>query len=115
MPPVPPTKKDGKTPSDGEESEIPPAPSAQALSRTTLVVSLPADARLTINGTATQSTGATRRFITPALAPNSEYYYLIRAEFTQDQRNVEQTRRVTFRPGQEVQVTFEPAAQVAER
>jgi uncharacterized protein (TIGR03000 family) len=123
MPPVPPTKTDGtgtktdgkttkpKTKEPTEESEVPPA--AQEPNRTSLRVTLPADARLTINGASTQSTGPSRQFITPVLRPNMEYFYLLRIEYMQDQQPMVQTRRVAFRPGQEIQVNFEPAAQVA--
>jgi uncharacterized protein (TIGR03000 family) len=102
MPPVPPTKKSGI---DGqEESENPPAqPQATNGNRTTFIVTLPPEARLTINGYVTQSTSGTRRFITPALSPNADYYYIMTADMGQGQV---QTQRITFRAGQEVPVSF---------
>lgn len=101
MPPVPPTKKPAGA---EEESEIAPP---QALrpngNRAILIVTLPADARLSINGKSTESTSGTRRFVTPALNLNSDYVYEMTADMGQGQVR---TQRIRFRAGQEVPVTF---------
>jgi uncharacterized protein (TIGR03000 family) len=100
MPPVPPTKK----PAGAEESDIaPPAGLRLNENRATLIVTLPADARLSINGWSMQSASGTRRFVTPMLDPNSDYYYDMTADMGQGQI---QTQRIRFRAGQEVPVTF---------
>jgi uncharacterized protein (TIGR03000 family) len=62
----------------------PPQPgvsATQALdNRATLVVNLPPDAKLTLNGQPTLSTSTTRRFVTPPLQAGRQYQYSVRAE-----------------------------------
>jgi len=60
--------KGGKGGKPGEDDLISAAPA-------TLVVSLPADARLIIDGEATTSTTARRTFVSPELAPGKTYSY----------------------------------------
>src|SRR5947209_1641445 len=61
----------GYRPPAGER--VPPPKKTQAeQDRATIVVNLPADAKLTVGGQATSSTSAQRRFITPALESDRE-------------------------------------------
>jgi uncharacterized protein (TIGR03000 family) len=87
------------------QASTPTPAAATNASRTTIVVTLPAEAKLTVNGAATRSTSATRRFITPPLEPDVEYFYILAVDMGQGQV---QTQRVTFRAGQEVPVSFGP-------
>jgi uncharacterized protein (TIGR03000 family) len=50
----------------------------------TLVVSLPADARLTIDGQATTSVSSVRTFTSPELQPGRTYVYTLQAVYTRD-------------------------------
>jgi uncharacterized protein (TIGR03000 family) len=68
-------------------------------------VSLPADARLTVDGYATTSTSENRTFVTPAL-PQGEFQYTLRAEIVRDGRTVVETQVVTVRGGEETRVPF---------
>ena len=79
----------------------------------TLVVDLPANARLTIDGQPTQLTSATRTFITPPLQPGQEYYYDLKAELNRDGKPLAATKRVTIRPGQESRVRLDFSGQTA--
>lgn len=72
-----------------------------------ITVRLPADARLTVHGVACPLTSDMRTFDTPSLPPGQTYYYLLKAEVVRDGRTIAQTRRVDFRSGQRVTVSFD--------
>jgi uncharacterized protein (TIGR03000 family) len=71
-----------------------------------LVVRLPADARLTIDGDPTRSTGPTRRYVSPPLEPGTAFHYNLKAEVVRDGKKLTATRRVVVRAGQETDVTL---------
>jgi uncharacterized protein (TIGR03000 family) len=73
----------------------------------TLIVRLPADAKLTIEGAATTSTNDVRWFISPPLQAGKDYQYTLKAEVMRDGKKVERTREVTVRAGQPAEVTFD--------
>jgi len=80
----------------------------------TLIVNLPEDATLTIDGEATTSTSAQRVFVTPALEEGKEYEYTLKAKVERDGKVQVATAKVTIRPGQTSQVELKmPAAGVA--
>ena len=89
---------------DPEELANTPAPA-------TLVVRVPADAALSINGVATRSAAATRSFVSPSLQPGKEFHYTLKAEAVRDGRKVTATQRVAVRAGErkEVVLAFGPA------
>jgi uncharacterized protein (TIGR03000 family) len=66
-----------------------------------LLVQLPANARLTVNGAATTSTSATRVFNTPPLQPGRVYHYDLTAETFRNGVPVRTTQRVQVRAGQQ--------------
>jgi uncharacterized protein (TIGR03000 family) len=84
-------------------------PKAEAAAPATIIVNLPADAKLTIDGNATTSTTDRRVFVSPALEPNQEYYYTVQAELNGQSKS----ERVTVRAGQEVNVKIEIPNSVA--
>ena len=71
-----------------------------------LVVRLPADARLTIDGGPTRSTGATRWYASPPLEPGQTFHYDLKAEVTRNGKRLTETRRVAVRAGQASAVTM---------
>jgi uncharacterized protein (TIGR03000 family) len=77
----------------------------------TIVVRLPADASLTIEGSPTTSTTAVRTFISPPLQPGKEYQYTLRAEATRDGKKMQSKREVTVRAGQQSDVTIDLTAE----
>ena len=83
-----------------------PARSTSEQSPATVVVRLPAGARLTIDGRPTRATGATRRFVSPPLQPGKSYTYRLRAEIGLARRTVSETQTVTVQAGRRSQVEF---------
>jgi uncharacterized protein (TIGR03000 family) len=82
-------------------------PNGSAEAPATIVVRLPADARLTIGGSASSSTQDVRTFVSPPLQPGKDYQYTLTAEVTRDGKTVERSRDVTVRAGQQSEVTFD--------
>jgi uncharacterized protein (TIGR03000 family) len=102
-------KGKGKPPEGGDDTGDVAAPA-------TLVVNLPADATLTINGQRTTSTSSRRVFLSPALKPGKVYRYSLTAEVNRGGNPVSWSRDVTVRAGAESNVTLTvPAASVASR
>jgi uncharacterized protein (TIGR03000 family) len=97
-------KKGGKAEKDDDE------PTTQAPTTGTILVNLPAAARLTVDGRPTTSTTATRMLVTPELQPGYEYYYTLRAEIMRDGRAVAQTQRVAVHRGERARVSFDFAS-----
>jgi uncharacterized protein (TIGR03000 family) len=79
-------------------------PAAPVAEPALLLVHVPADARLFIDGTPTRSPGDTRLFISPPLSPGRSYHYLLRAEVVRDGKKYSARREVTVRPGEESEV-----------
>src|SRR5262249_28300593 len=73
----------------------------------TIVVSLPADAKLMVDGSATKSTAATRVFTSPALERDQDYFYNLTAEMVRDGQTLTASKRVLVRAGGESRVTIE--------
>ena len=77
----------------------------------TIIVSLPADARLIVDGTATTSTSERRTLVTPVLENGTTYVYTMQAEVTREGRVQTQTQQVTVRGGETSNVQFNFSAQ----
>jgi uncharacterized protein (TIGR03000 family) len=73
----------------------------------TIVVELPADAKLTVDGTATTQTSARRLFTTPELKRDQDYTYTFEAEFSHEGKNITLSREVIVRGGQQTSVRFD--------
>jgi uncharacterized protein (TIGR03000 family) len=109
-PVLPKTKEMPKT------KELPKVKEVTGTTPATIVVTLPEDARLSIDGNATSSTSGRRTFTTPALDVNSDYVYTLRAEVIREGRSVVETQTVTVRGGQVSNVPFSfDASSVASR
>jgi uncharacterized protein (TIGR03000 family) len=83
----------------------------QGAAPATIVVRLPADARLMIDGNSTRSTESMRTFVSPPLQPGKSYTYRLTAEMTRDGRKVERSKEVTVRAGEQSQVDFDMSGQ----
>lgn len=70
--------------------------------RSQLVVELPEDARLFVDGIEMKTTSNRRVFVTPPLQTGRTYFYDLRAEMQRDGQPVAVTGRVVIRPGQNV-------------
>jgi uncharacterized protein (TIGR03000 family) len=77
----------------------------------TIVVSLPADARLIVDGTPTTSTSERRTLVTPVLENGTTYVYTMQAEVTREGRVMTQSQQVTVRGGETSNVQFNFSAQ----
>lgn len=91
---------------------LPPATVDVSANFATVVVSLPADARLFVEGQEwTADAGlATRTFRTPPIDPGRLYYYAFRMEVQRGGRAVQATEEVRLQAGKTARVTFaEPA------
>jgi uncharacterized protein (TIGR03000 family) len=77
----------------------------------TIVINLPADARLFVDGNATTSTSERRTLMTPNLEFGSDYVYTMVAEVVRDGRTVSQRQTVNVRGGETVNVQFNFATQ----
>jgi uncharacterized protein (TIGR03000 family) len=100
----------------GEEEAKPPSDQARGPAAATIVVSLPADAKLMIEDQATRSTSDLRTFISPPLEPGKEFEYTLKAELSRGGRAQTTTTKLTIRAGEESFVTLEfPGVGVARR
>ncbi len=82
---------------------------APASAPATVLVNLPADAKLTFDGTATTSTAASRRFTTPALPTGSDMSYTLTAEIVREGKTLKATQVVNVRAGQTTDVNLTDA------
>jgi uncharacterized protein (TIGR03000 family) len=81
-----------------------------------VVVELPADAKLVIDDHLTQSMSEVRRFVSPPLPPGKDYHYTLKAEIVREGKPQIQTQQITVRAGEETRVTVQfPSATVASR
>jgi uncharacterized protein (TIGR03000 family) len=72
----------------------------------TLVVHLPAGAKLMVGTTATTSTGDRRVFTTPDLTPGKSYEYTLKAEITRAGKPVTWEEKVVVEAGRPTEVTL---------
>jgi uncharacterized protein (TIGR03000 family) len=82
-----------------------PAASPQA-QPATIVVQLPADATLTIDGAPTKSTSSERSFISPPLEPGKAFSYTFEAQFVRGKQTIRVTEEVPIRAGANVVITL---------
>jgi uncharacterized protein (TIGR03000 family) len=81
----------------------------------TVVVELPADAVLYVDGRRSTLTSGRRIIVTPALDARKQYSYTVKAEALRNGRLVEQTRKVNLRAGQVTRVRLSLSGSDAER
>jgi uncharacterized protein (TIGR03000 family) len=103
-------KKDkGKEPSirDDKKDAVPPRDESRSEASATLIVSLPADARLFVGSYLTRSTSAQRTFISPPLQPGKQYHYTLTAEVQRDGQVHSLRKQVPVAAGREVRIDFD--------
>jgi uncharacterized protein (TIGR03000 family) len=91
----PPPKKDDKK---KEETANP--------NQATIIVQVPAEAKVFVDDIEASLTSTSRRFVTPALDLDRDYYYTIKAELVRDGKTLADSKRVVFRAGKTVKVDF---------
>jgi len=93
-----------------------PTPVQAPANTAKLYVNLPADAKLTINGTSTVSTSKSRVFESPSLTPGKTYFYVLKATLVRDGKPETVTKEVAVRAGEDSRVKIEiPETSVAEQ
>jgi uncharacterized protein (TIGR03000 family) len=101
----------GPTPMKPEDKK----PVGEVSAPATLIVNLPAEAKLLVDGNVTKSTSSERVFVSPALIPGQLYNYTLTAQFTRDGLPVTVTKTVQVRAGLETRVTIAASEAVASR
>jgi uncharacterized protein (TIGR03000 family) len=108
MPGTPPEKLK-KTPTEKKTSQAGPAAA-------TIVVNLPADAKLLFDNEPTTSTGDSRVFVSPTLNPGREYHYTLKAQAVREGKPVTVERVIAVRAGETTPASLTlPGASVAQR
>jgi uncharacterized protein (TIGR03000 family) len=93
-----------------------PAPKSGSLAPATIVVSVPADAKLLINDAPTTSTSGLRTFESPALETGKDFHYTVKAEAIRDGKTITNSKEITVRGGEETRVSLDfPVDSVAQR
>lgn len=72
----------------------------------TVVVTLPADAKLTFDDVPTTSTGRRRVFISPALSVGPSFQYVLKAEVMRDGKLVTMRKYLEVRAGDRIEISF---------
>jgi uncharacterized protein (TIGR03000 family) len=80
--------------------------SHQRSTQATVVVTLPDDAKMIVDGVTANLTSETRTFVTPDLLPGRVYYYMITAEIQREGRTIAHREKVLVRPGEISRVDF---------
>lgn len=79
----------------------------------TIVVELPKDAKVFINGAETKATGSTRQFVSKGLKEGASYQYEVRIVTGDKDSPMEQTKVLKLARGQRKTVTFDAATATA--
>lgn len=72
-----------------------------------LVVDLPTDAQVFVNGAKTSATGARRRYVSRGLETGKDYEFVVKMVVDRDGTPAEQTRTVTLAAGGRSNITFD--------
>jgi uncharacterized protein (TIGR03000 family) len=91
-------------PADGELAASRAAPPSD--SKALLLVVVPTDAEIWVDNTKTTTEGNMRAFESPPLSAGTNYVYKVRARWTANGKEVDQTRTVAVRAGASLTVDF---------
>jgi uncharacterized protein (TIGR03000 family) len=75
--------------------------------RALVIVNLPSDAKLYLDGQLTRGDANVRSFYSPELQAGVNYFYTLKVEVLRSGQMVSDTQRVYFQAGREVRVSFE--------
>jgi uncharacterized protein (TIGR03000 family) len=84
-----------------------PTPVQARTNTAKLYVTLPADAKLTIDGSPTDSTSESRVFESPSLTPGKTFVYVLKASVVRDGKTEAVTKEVVVRAGEDTRVEIE--------
>lgn len=91
-------------PPDGPMPMLQPVPQVDPLAH--LLVHVPAQADIWLEGERMQQPGPDRRFVTPPLEIGEKYSYEVRARWTEDGKEIEQSKNVILRSGDWISIRF---------
>ncbi|MFO0969428.1 MAG: TIGR03000 domain-containing protein [Gemmataceae bacterium] len=74
--------------------------------RARVVIDVPADAKLYIDGHLMKTTSARRIFQTPDLVAGQTYFYDLKVEVVREGKTLSETQRVLLRPGYSATASF---------
>ena len=98
---------EGEADADSSDAPMPPSEARNRSGNATLNVSVPAEAKVFVNGQATTSKGAERQYISRRLERGFKYKYEVRAEFERDGETLEQTKVVNLWAGSDALLVFD--------
>jgi uncharacterized protein (TIGR03000 family) len=79
-----------------------------------VIVELPPEAKLTVDGQRISLSSGSRTVVTPNLEPGQDYYYIVKAEAVRGDKLVSDSKRVIVRAGQITHVDFGDLAMAKE-
>ncbi len=88
---------------DDSAKRTTPMPGGQSAE---ITLNVPLDAVLFIDGKRIVSSGTTRRFVTPPLAPGRRYFYDVKVTWMDGSRARQSNRHVSFRAGERVALNY---------
>ena len=88
---------------------VPSPPREQKSASARVIVTLPSDARMWIDGVECPLTSGVRTIVTPPLNPAQIYHYTLRIEMVRNGRPVSQSQRVQLYPGDTARADFTQA------
>jgi uncharacterized protein (TIGR03000 family) len=116
MEPVAPPKPMVPPADKKDDKKVSPEKEANLAAPATIVVTLPADATLSVDNYVTTSTSGTRVFSSPVLTPGRDYHYTLKAEIIRDGNKVSSSKEITVRAGEVTRETIElPRAAIVQR
>ena len=112
---TPPDAENPGTNSPNRNESPKPPEEVRAPTPATIIVTLPADATLTIDDTPTRSTAARRTFVSPPLDPGKTFHYTLKAQAMRGGEAVTDTQRIEVRAGKATRVELVLPEPVARR
>lgn len=103
---VPTTTTYPSDPRQGSSNATPVSTGSDRQASAKLLIDLPADAKLYVDGQLTTSTNENRAFTTPALQSGLTYYYDLKAEISRDGLTHTESKRVIVRSGDSIHMSF---------
>ncbi len=87
-------------------SAVTPAPAVESKTSAFLKFTLPAAAKLTVDGRPTAGEGTERSFYTPSLEPGRRFFYEVKAEMVVNGATVTEEKRVVVEAGADLRESF---------
>jgi uncharacterized protein (TIGR03000 family) len=109
-PPMPADAAPAPAPAPAAPGDALPAPTSGASYRAgkaMILVNVPSDAKVFVNGMATTSQGEQRSFVSRGLSSGYRYTYEVRVQAKRDGQMVEQSKTVQLRAGENIDLAFD--------